>query len=210
MNDLQNAVNQTELVKQYLETKDEKYLELLYESIDKMIRSIAVNFVKFYSPYELEDLVAEAKLAIYVSLDKYEMKNDTKFSTFAYQVTTNCLASKTKTYRTKKRYAGNVKMFETEVIEGVTFGDMIGEDETILSELAFREMSTQKIQLIISHFSAEDALILLAQYYNFEIDILCKQLDLTRRQFRDRRRKLRMTYVQLEKNSTKINNNDKI
>lgn len=199
MNDLQNENKQEELVELYIKTKDEKYLEELLNELNGMIYALAYDFNKSFIPLEIEDLVREGQLAIIASCQNFQVKDRIKFSTFAYRVVKNRFLVILKKYSAQKRYPGNYTTFESLSYDKLTYADMIGEEARIIEELEFKEMHDELIYLIFHRYKPEDAMLLLHEHYNFEREIVCRQLEMTQKQYRDKRRKKRKQISELFK-----------
>ncbi len=191
MNDLQRENRLQELIELYKETKDERYLEEIFKMINKLLFSLAKQYERIYIPYNIDDLMIESKLAILNSINRYIPSEDAKFSTYAYRVAQNRLNSILKKYTTKKRYAGYFTTLETNFFRELTFADYIGAESNDEELREFNQTKEEMLRLILSHFSAENALILLQSYYNLEVTLVCDCLDLSRKQFRDVRQRNR-------------------
>ncbi len=191
MNDLQRENRLQELIELYKNTNDETYLLELFDLINKLLYTLAKQYDRQYIPYSTEDLMIESKLAILNSIDNYKPSNEAKFSTYAYRVAQNRLNSILKMYRTKKRYAGYFATLETNFYKELRFEDLLGTVDNYEELTECEQMKDNLLKLILNHFSAENALILLQRYYNFEAAIIYETLDITAKQFRDIRQRNR-------------------
>lgn len=201
MNDLQKENRQIALVNLYLQTQEEKYLAELFEEVNGLIYSLAYEFNHSNSPYELEDWVIEGRIVLVSTLGNFDDSEEAKYSTFIYTVIRNRFISISKKNHAVKRDAGNYTTLESPAFDNITYHEMIALDESKepASEVALEQSRNEIIYLILNRCKPEDALLLLHEYFNLERELICEQYNLTIKQYRDKRRKMRMQILAIIK-----------